>query len=257
MGALTRNMASRNTSYSALPIPAPFVWCAGNSTRTSELSLKELIYLLDSCEEREAKQQNFALDNNRSLEPSRSMWKYKLTVGKSCSGVEWRGIRASKDGPLIAFIAGTKFTVHLCGEKTEMLEIHSLFVHPRCRGRRLTPLLVQSMVLHGIDIGVQHAIHTHRNCLPVGKPITTLTYSFRPLNVPRLLKCKRIRARNDRFETCSDVVLRFSLPPRQRKGICVRRVLQITLCHFEQDRNKSHPNAGTPSRGLRRCESSK
>ena len=94
------------------------------------------------------------MDNNRSLEPSNSMWRYKLTVGASSSGVEWRGIRTSKGGPLIAFIAGTKFTVNLCGEKTEMLEIHSLFVHPRCRGRRLTPLLVQSMVLHGIDIGV-------------------------------------------------------------------------------------------------------
>ena len=155
MGALTRNMASKNTSYSALPIPAPFVWCAGNSTKkTSKLTLKELINLLDSCEDKE-EEQNFALDNNRSLEPSNSMWRYKLTVGASSSGVEWRGIRTSKGGPLIAFIAGTKFTVNLCGEKTEMLEIHSLFVHPRCRGRRLTPLLVQSMVLHGIDIGVR------------------------------------------------------------------------------------------------------
>ena len=60
----------------------------------------------------------------------------------------------------------------------------------------------------------------------MGKPITTLTYSFRPLNVPRLLKCKRIRARNDRFETCSDVVLRYAIPPRQREKLYVRGVLE-------------------------------
>ena len=161
MGALTRNMASRDTSYAALPIPAPFVWCSGNSMRKSELSIEELINLLDDTCEEKNKEKHFALDNDRSLEPSRQMWRYKLTVGE-LSGVEWRGIRSSKGGSLIAFIAGTKFTVYLCGKKTQMLEIHSLFVHPRCRGRRLTPLLVQSMILHGIDIGVRFLIsHLH------------------------------------------------------------------------------------------------
>lgn len=238
MGAVSKNVASATSSFSSVPIPKDLCWCAGNSVRREQkttsatITIEELVDLLSCDSSNNAKDDvtdklSTMFDEDKALEPSTELWVYKLTVAGDRRGVEWRGLR-KRGGKqeLVAFIAGTSFAVRVCGRNTRMLEIHSLYVHPRFRGKRLTPLLVQSMVLHGIDTGVQHAVHTHRRRLPVGRPIATLGFYWRPLHVSRLLECRRVRSRRASFEMQTDVVLRWTLPERPSKATFVRRRLK-------------------------------
>ena len=143
------------------------------------------------------------------------MWTYKLRDAVCLGAVQWRGLRRKSDDALVAFIAGTPMSILLGQHSTRVLEIHTLFVHPRLRGKRLTPLLVQSMILHGINSGFQHAVHTHRQRLPVrARPIATLTYYTRPLRPIRMLRSRRLRTRPDVFETRADAILRFGIDAR-------------------------------------------
>jgi acyl-CoA-binding protein len=63
----------------------------------------------------------------------------------------WRGLRLKKTGELVGFCAAVPQTIRIRDEILPVIEINSLVVHPKWRGKRLTPALVQSMVLHGID----------------------------------------------------------------------------------------------------------
>eukprot|EP00939_MAST-03C_sp_MAST-3C-sp1_P003267 g3267.t1 len=235
----------------SLPTPPGLIWARGSSSGSSSssdgtdndddgaITLDELVRLLNEteCDDATAssaspRERDFLAallagdDSSRTLEPSIGLWTYKLSIAVDPSEcVLWRGFRDRKDKRLVAFIAGTPMRVSgrvfgrrggdACPER--VLEIHSLFVHPSLRGKRLTPLLVQSMVLQGIRMGLQHAIHTHRKHLPVGTPpIATLTYFTRPIRPMRLLVggggggSGRLRPRTaTSFETRADVVLRF------------------------------------------------
>ena len=67
------------------------------------------------------------------------------------SCIAWRGLRVKATGQLVGFCAAVPQTVRIRDEVMDVIEINSLVVHPAWRGKRLTPALVQAMVLHGID----------------------------------------------------------------------------------------------------------
>ena len=197
--------------------PPGMTWCVGPRADESveRLALSEILTALFEANEDDISGPGKAMFGDRmSLEASKALWTYKLTVGD----VVFWGLRRDLDRTLMAVIAGTPTTVRLCDhDRLRLLEIHSLFVRPEARGRRLTPLLVQRMIVHGMRIGVQHAIHTHRRRLPIpAPPIATLTYYWRPLRVAPLLAVGRLRPRVDRFETPVDVALSWALPARSK-----------------------------------------
>eukprot|EP00941_MAST-03F_sp_MAST-3F-sp1_P000532 g532.t1 len=118
---------------------------------------------------------------------------------------------------IVGFCGSTLCSLFVCGEIVRALEIHSLFVHPDHRGRRLTPALVQEMIMHGINVGVQHAIHTHAKRLPGIIPIATATYYVRPLSRAFIGKHRDILLRQhfplqlDRYEMLTDVITKLQI----------------------------------------------
>jgi acyl-CoA-binding protein len=143
--------------------------------------------------------------------------------GDAGCGARESPIFGDKDPALAGFCASTPLVLRVCGQELGALEIHSLFVAPADRGLRLTPALVQEMVLLGIDSGVQHAVHTHATRLPGVAPIATATYFSRPLaralrggGGARQRAARRLHAaqRLSEFETLTDVLLRLEPPPR-------------------------------------------
>ena len=102
--------------------------------------------------------------------------------------VRWAGLRTKDSQKLVGFVAGIPFQYRIGTKEFEGLEVHSLFVAPEWRGNRLVPALVQQMVLHAIDSGIQFAVHTSVDRLPGNCPGSVVTYFQRPLAVERCLR---------------------------------------------------------------------
>ena len=123
--------------------------------------------------------------------------------------VRWAALRERNSSALVGFVAGIPFTYRVGkgkgSAKFRALEVHSLFVSPKWRGRRLVPALVQRMVLHAIDTGIQFAVHTSVNRLPGNCPGSVTTYYSRPVNVRRAIELGA--ATLDKWVTKTDMLL--------------------------------------------------
>ena len=96
------------------------------------------------------------------------------------------GLRRSKTGALMAFIAGIPVQCQVYGEKISMCEINFLCVHKKLREKRLAPVLIKEVTRRVNITDVWQAVYTAGGVLP--KPVSACGYFHRPLNPKKLVE---------------------------------------------------------------------
>jgi glycylpeptide N-tetradecanoyltransferase len=99
---------------------------------------------------------------------------------------EWHvGVRATRTGKLLGFIAGVPATVAVWGTPRPMCEINFLCVHEKLRCKRLAPVLIKEVTRRVNLRDVFQAVYTAGVALPGA--VAACRYHFRPLHVRKLV----------------------------------------------------------------------
>lgn len=92
----------------------------------------------------------------------------------------------SENRPLIGFISGIIIDMQINSKTIKIPEVNFLCVHPKLRKKNFAPILIEEMTRRVFSYGFFYAIYTGERY--IHKPIGTVKYYHRPLNIKPLLK---------------------------------------------------------------------
>lgn len=98
------------------------------------------------------------------------------------------GVRSTKTGKLLGFIAGIPVEAIVHDKTMTMCEINFLCVSKKLRAKRLAPMLIKEVTRRVNRCDIWQAVYTAGVTLP--RPVATCRYFHRSLQVRKLLDCK-------------------------------------------------------------------
>lgn len=94
------------------------------------------------------------------------------------------GVKVKENDILVSFISGVSNKYQVNREKLDVIEVNFMCIHPKLRGKRLSPVLIKELTRRSRIEGFKHGFYVTVNYLP--KPFYTYKFYHRALN-PKIL----------------------------------------------------------------------